>query len=139
MTLPANIAGLAVVQIRLIATIAHLRGYDIDSPRVRTAMILCLMGRDGVRKLMDDGILPSTPLAIATAPVFDATLDRLVSERVLGELLGRIGGRRAGLLFARRIPLLGGGVGGAMDGYSTIEIGGFARDVFITRRRITAG
>ena len=138
-TLPANIAGLAVVQIRLIATIAHLRGYDIDSPRVRTAMILCLMGRDGVRKLMDDGILPSTPLAIATAPVFDATLDRLVSERVLGELLGRIGGRRAGLLFARRIPLLGGGVGGAMDGYSTIEIGGFARVVFITRRRITAG
>ena len=136
---PTNLAGVALIQARMVAAIAHLRGYDIDSPRVRTAMILCLMGRDGVRKLMDDGILPSTPLAIATAPVFDATLDRLVSERVLGELLGRIGGRRAGLLFARRIPLLGGGVGGAMDGYSTIEIGGFARDVFITRRRITAG
>ena len=80
-----------------------------------------------------------TGVSSVAAPVFDATLDRLVSERVLGELLGRIGGRRAGLLFARRIPLLGGGVGGAMDGYSTIEIGGFARDVFITRRRITAG
>ena len=138
-TLPANIAGLAVVQVRLIATIAHLRGYDIDSPRVRTAMIVCLMGRDGVRRLIDDGVLPSTPLAIATAPMFDATLDHLVSERVLGELVGRIGGRRAGLLFARRIPLLGGGVGGAMDGYTTIEIGNFAREVFVTRRRITAG
>ncbi len=137
-TLPANIAGLAVVQIRLIATIAHLRGYDIDSPKVRTAMILCLMGRDGVRKLVDDGILPTTPLAIATAPVFDVTLDRQVSERVLGELVSRIGGRRASLLFARRIPLLGGGVGATMDGYSTIAIGGFARDVFVTRRRLTS-
>lgn len=138
-TLPANIAGLAVVQIRLIAAIAHLRGYDIDSRSVRTAMILCLMGRDGVRKLIDDGILPTSPLAIATAPVFDVSLDRQVSERVLGELVGRIGGRRASLLFARRIPLLGGGVGATMDGYSTIAIGGFAREVFITRRRLTAG
>lgn len=138
-TLPANIAGLAVVQIRLIAAIAHLRGYDIDSRQVRTAMILCLMGRDGTSKLMADGVLPTSPLAIATAPVFDVTLDRQVSERVLGELLSRIGGRRASLLFARRIPLLGGGVGATMDGYSTISIGGFARDVFVTRRRLTTG
>lgn len=138
-TLPANIAGLAVVQIRLIATIAHLRGYDIDSRQVRTAMILCLMGRDGVSKLVADGVLPTSPLAIATAPMFDATLDKQVSERVLGELLGRIGGRRASLLFARRIPLLGGGVGATMDGYSTIAIGSFARDVFVTRRRLTTG
>lgn len=62
-TLPANIAGLAVVQIRLIATIAHLRGYDIDSRQVRTAMIVCLMGREGVARLMSDGVLPSSPLA----------------------------------------------------------------------------
>lgn len=138
-TLPANIAGLAVVQIRLIATIAHLRGYDIDSRQVRTAMIVCLMGRDGVDALMADGVLPTSPLAVATAPIFDVTLDRQVSERVLGELVGRIGGRRASLLFARRIPLLGGGVGATMDGYSTIAIGGFARDVFVTRRRLTRG
>ncbi len=138
-TLPANIAGLAVVQIRLIATIAHLRGYDIDSRQVRTAMIVCLMGREGVARLMSDGVLPSSPLAVATAPVFDVTLDQQVSERVLGELVGRIGGRRASLLFARRIPLLGGGVGATMDGYSTIAIGGFAREVFVTRRRLTQG
>lgn len=138
-TLPANIAGLAIVQIRLIACIAHLRGYDINTPQVRTAMILCLMGRDGTQKLVDSGDLPTTPLAIATAPVFDATLDQLVSEKVLGELVSRIGGRRASLLFARRVPLLGGGVGATMDGLSTIEIGGYARGVFVTRRRLTTG
>lgn len=138
-TLPANIAGLAIVQVRMIASIAHLRGYDINAPQVRTAMILCLMGREGTQKLVDSGALPTTPLAIATAPVFDATLDQTVSERVLGELLTRIGGRRASLIFARRVPLIGGGVGATMDGLSTIDIGGFAREVFVTRRRLTRG
>ncbi len=71
--------------------------------------------------------------------MFDETIDQTVSERVLGELLTRIGGRRASLLFARRIPLVGGGVGATMDGFSTIEIGGYAREVFVTRRRLTRG
>lgn len=138
-TLPANIAGLAIVQIRLIAAIAHLRGHDIDSRQVRTAMTLCLMGPDGTQRLVDAGVLPTTPLAIATAPVFDDSLEHAISEKVLGELVSRIGGRRASLLIVRRVPLLGGGVGATMDGLSTVEIGGFAREVFVSRRRLTRG
>lgn len=137
--LPANIAGIAIVQIRLVAAIAHLRGYDIDDPRVRTALILCLMGRDGVTRLVESGELPTTPLAIATAPVFDASLDRQVAEKVFAELAGRIGGRHAAVMLARRIPLLGGGVGGALDALSTHEIGTYAKSQFVTRRRITRG
>ena len=136
LTLPANLAGVAIVQIRLIASIAHLRGYDVDDPRVRTAMLLCLMGRDGVLRLMEAEVLPTTPMAVATAPVFDATLDQLVSERVFGELASRIGGRRAATLIARRIPLVGGGVGGAMDGFSTFEVGTYTKTQFVTRRRL---
>ena len=135
--LPANLAGVAIVQIRLIASIAHLRGYDIDSACVRTAMTLCLMGHDGVQRLIDDGVLPNEPRVIATAPVFDASLERLISERVFGELAARIGGRHAAVLLARRIPLVGGGVGAAMDGMSTLAIGAYARDQFVSRRRLT--
>ncbi|MFT3876575.1 MAG: EcsC family protein [Propioniciclava sp.] len=137
--LPANIAGLAVVQTRLVAAIAHLRGYDIDSRQVRTALVLTLLGADGVDRLIRLGTLPTTPLAIATAPVFDRSLDRVVSEKVLASLAGRIGGRNAAVLFARRIPLLGGGVSGAMDGVATVEIGAYAREQFVRRRRLTPG
>ena len=137
--LPANIAGLAVVQIRLIASIAHLRGYDIDSRQVRSAMTLCLLGRDAIQRLIDEGVLPSSAQAIATAPVFDESMDRLISEKVLGELVSRIGGRHASLLLARRVPLLGGGVGATMDGLSTLEVGAHAREVFVSRRRLTRG
>lgn len=138
LALPANIAGLTIVQIRLIASVAHLRGYDVDDPRVRTAMALCLMGRDGVLRLMEADELPTTPAAIATAPVFDASLDKLVNEKVFGELASRIGGRRAATLVARRIPLVGGGVGASLDGFSTWEVGTYARSQFATRRRLSA-
>jgi EcsC protein family len=136
--LPANIAGLAIVQIRLVASIAHLRGYDVDDLRVRTAMALCLVGEAGVAGLIERNEIPTTPLAIATAPVFDASLDQLVSEKVFGDLSGRLGGRQAVVLLARRIPVLGGGVSGAMDGWYTNAVGSYGRTQFPTRRRLTA-
>lgn len=137
--LPANIAGLAIVQIRLVAAIAHLRGYDVDDPRVRTAMALCLAGDAGVAAMIERNEIPTTPLAIATAPIFDASLDQLVAEKVFGDLGGRLGGRQAVLLLARRIPVLGGGVSGALDGWFTGSVGAFARQQFPTRRRLTQG
>ena len=37
--IPANITGLALIQCRMIAGIAHLRGYDLDDPRVRNGVL----------------------------------------------------------------------------------------------------
>jgi hypothetical protein len=135
--LPANMAGVAIVQIRLVASIAHLRGYDLDDPRVRTAMVLCLLGEHGVAQMIERNEVPTTPMAIATAPAFDPSLDRLVSEKVFGEIASRLGGRQAVVLIARRIPLIGGGVSGVMDAWHTSSIGEYARDQFPTRRRLT--
>ena len=136
--LPANIAGLAIVQIRLVASIAHLRGYDVDDARVRTAMALCLLGETGVAGLLERNEIPTTPLAIATAPVFDAALDRLISEKVFGDLSSRLSGRQAIVLIARRIPVLGGGVSGAMHGWFTSSVGIYGRSQFPNRRRLVA-
>lgn len=44
--IPANITGLTVVQCRMIAGIAHLRGHDLTDPRVRNAVLTCLMGEE---------------------------------------------------------------------------------------------
>ena len=135
--LPANLAGVAVTQIRMVASIAHLRGYDINDPRVRTAMTLCLLGEHGVTQLIERSELPTTPMVIATAPVFDASLDALVSEKVFGEMMNRIGGRRAAVVLVRRVPLVGGGVSGVMDAWHTNSIGAYAKSQFVTRRRLS--
>ncbi len=133
-TLPANVTGVAVVQTRMVAAMAHLRGYDLDDGRVRTALIMCLLGGEQVAKRIVEGKLPTSPLAVATAPVFDPRLDQTVAEEVLGDLFARIGGKNFALALTRRVPLLGGGVGAVMDGIATHEIGRYARGELITRR-----
>ena len=136
--IPANVAGAAIVQVRMIAAIAHLRGYDIDDRRVRTALVMCLLGGEQIGRRVAGGKLPTTPMAIATAPVFDPALDRRVSEAVVGGLLARVGGKHLPLLMARRIPLVGGGVGAVVDGLSTYQIGQFTKGELVRRRAIGA-
>jgi uncharacterized protein (DUF697 family) len=133
--LPANLTGLAVVQARMVAGIAHLRGYDLDDPRVRTAVITCLLGEDGVTDRLKKSSLVTSPLAIATAPVFDPELDRQVAGEVVAELLARIGGKKMALTVTRRIPLLGGAVGAGVDGWSTYRIGQYADKSLVRRIR----
>ncbi|MGA4670512.1 EcsC family protein [Propionibacteriaceae bacterium Y1923] len=133
-TLPANLAGVAVIQCRMVAAIAHLRGYDLDDNRVRSAILMCLLGESSATELITAGDLPSTPMAIATAPVFDRDLDLTVSNHVLGQLLQQLGGKRIGVLLARRIPVVGGGVGAATDGWATFQVASYARAEFVDRR-----
>jgi uncharacterized protein (DUF697 family) len=125
-SMPANLAGLAILQVRMVGAIAHLRGYDVDESRVRTAVTAVLLGEDAVEDMVKKGKLPSTPLAIATAPVHDPELDRKLATEISGALSLRVGGKRLGLVAARRIPLLGGGVGAVVDGVETYRVGKYA-------------
>jgi hypothetical protein len=134
--IPANLAGLAVVQVRMVAALAHLRGYDVNDLRVRTALVMCLLGDEEVTKRIGDGSLPTSPMAIATAPVFDAVLDRQVADAVLADLMGRIGGKNLALVVTRRVPLLGGGVGAVVDGLATRQIGAYAKTELLRRRAL---
>jgi len=135
--LPANIAGMGVLSVRMIASIAHLRGYDVDDRRVRAALTLAMLGDDEVRRLVSDGKLPSTPLAIATAPMFDPALDQSINERVMGSLAGRLGGKHLAVVEVRRIPLVGGGVGAAVDGWLTFGLAAYAKREFVPRHQVS--
>jgi len=135
--LPANLAGLAVLSVRMIGSIAHLRGYDVDDRRVRSALTLAMLGDEEVRRLVADGKLPTSPLAIATAPMFDPDLERRISERVMGSLAGRMGGKHLAVVIVRRIPLVGGGVGAAVDGWLTFGLAAYAKREFVARHQIS--
>lgn len=132
--LPANLTGVAVLQTRMVAAIAHLRGYDLGDNRVRTALFMCLLGGEQMAKRILDGTLPTSPLAVATAPMFDPELDARVAQEVLHDLTTRVGGKNVALAITRRIPIIGGGVGAAMDGIATHQIGTYAKGELVTRR-----
>lgn len=135
--LPANIAGLAVVSARMAAAIAHLRGYDVDDPRVRSAITMVMLGDDQVRKLVGNGKLPTSPLAVATAPAFDPELENAISERLMGSMASRLGGKHLAVVVIRRIPLVGGGVGAAVDGWLTYGLSSYAKREFVARQQLT--
>ena len=124
--MPANVVGVTLVQCHLVAGIAHLRGYDLEDARVRNAILACMLGEDEVRDLVRTSSFPSSPMGIATSPVHDPVLDELVSREVTTDLLARTAGRRAVTMVGRRVPLLGGVVGGGSDALMTWQIGQYA-------------
>lgn len=134
-TVPANITGLALIQCRMVAGIAHLRGHDLSDPRVRNAILALLLGEGQVLQLVKKKKLPTTPMALATAPAHDPTLDGVISAIVATDLLTRVAGRRLATTLGRRVPVLGGVVGMGADGYGTWKIGRYADRELLPRKR----
>jgi hypothetical protein len=134
-TIPANVTGLAVLQCRMVAGIAHLRGHDLSDPRVRNGILTLLLGEEQVNELVSRRKLPSTPMAIATAPVHDPTIDGAISAVVATDIVTRIAGKRLATTLGRKIPLVGGVVGMGADGYATWRIGRYADREMLARRR----
>ncbi len=130
---PANITGVALVQSRMVAGIAHLRGYDLTDPRVRNAILVCMLGEDKVDELVKRKKLPGPPMALATAPVNDPSLDRLISSEVTTGLIARVAGKRLAVNVARRVPVVGGVVGAGADGFATWKIGRYAERELLPR------
>lgn len=135
LTLPANISGMAIIQCRLVATIAHLRGHDLTDPRVRNAVLVTLLGEDKVDAEIKRMKLPAPPMAIATAPAYDAALDNLIATAVATELLGRVAGKRVVASVGKRIPVVGGVVGAGADAWATLQIGRYASREILARRK----
>ncbi len=133
--IPANITGLAVIQCRMVAGIAHLRGHDLTDPRVRNAILAMLLGEDQVGDLVRKKKLPTTPMALALAPMHDPTLDAVISKVVATDIITRVAGKRLATTVGRRIPGVGGVVGAGADGFATWRIGRYADRELLPRRR----
>jgi hypothetical protein len=124
--IPVNITGLALIQCRMIAGIAHLRGYDLADPKVKNAILVCLLGEDVVNAQVKAKKVPAPPMALATAPGYDAAMDQDVASVVAADLIAKVAGKRLAVTVSRRIPVLGGVVGMSVDGYTTWQIGRYA-------------
>ncbi len=130
---PANITGLALIQCRMVAGIAHLRGYDLEDPRVLNAILVTIVGEDTVRKMVKKLQLPAPPMALATAPSHDPALDQTITSAVATDLISRVIGKRLATTVGKRVPVVGGLVGAGVDGYGTWKVGRYADREFLAR------
>jgi len=129
-SLPVNVAEFYLQAVRMVGAIATLRGYDISEPRVRTAILLTLVGSDADEVLKKAGMttagsrvtsyalggLPPAVLMMVNKAV-GFRLMRGVSEKTLSRL-------------GRGLPLAGGVVGAGLDGFMMKKIADHAMKEF---------
>ena len=92
-----------------------------------------MLGEDAVKTAVKKKRIPARPLAIATAPTYDAELDRVMAAEVASELVTKVAGKRLATTVGRRVPVVGGFIGAGADGYSTWKIGRYADRELIQR------
>ncbi|SEC07899.1 EcsC protein family protein [Nocardioides exalbidus] len=129
-SLPVNVAEFYLQAVRLVGAVATLRGYDVHEPRVRTAILLTLVGSDA------DDVLKKTGMSSATGAVTSYALKGLppaalmVVNKAVGFRLLRGVSEKVLARFGRGIPLAGGVVGGGVDGWMMKKIADQAMEEF---------
>jgi uncharacterized protein (DUF697 family) len=129
-TIPADIAVVLFVQMRMVAAIAHIGGYDLKDDEVKTFVYTCLAGNGAKEILRNTGIELGKKLAISgIKKIPGATLTK-INQAVGFRLLTKFG-EKGVINLGKLVPLAGGIIGGTVDGISTNIVGNVARNIFI--------
>lgn len=127
---PANLASVLYVQIRMIAAIAHLGGYDLKDDRVKTLVYACLVTNSAAEILKDVGVAVGKKLATSYIQRIPIEIIKKINAAVGFRLVTKAGS--TGIVnLTKMVPFLGGIIGGSVDLYSTNKVGNIARDTFI--------
>jgi len=134
LTIPANMASVMLVQVRMIAAIAHMGGYDLKDDRVRTMVYTCMAGSGAADILKDVGVVIGKKLAMAAIKSISRETIVAINRAVGFRLLTKFG--TTGVVnLGRGVPLFGGVLGAAFDSTTTNLIGNAARSVFIENKQ----
>lgn len=121
LTVPANIASVIYVQIRMIAAIAYMGGHDIREDRVKSLIYICMVGNGAKELLKDMSVKAGERLAAK------------IAEKVSANIASKTGQKSVPSL-GKAVPVLGGVVGGSYDGITTRVVGKVAKKIFIDKQ-----
>jgi hypothetical protein len=113
--LPANVVEFYVGATRMVAGIATLRGYDLDDPQVRSAVLLTLVGSEADEVLAKAGLTGKTGKVVGLVGQQLPPAALLMVNKAIGVRILRGVGEKAFARLGRAIPLAGGVIGGSID------------------------
>lgn len=129
--IPANISSVVYVQIRMIAAIAYIGGYDVKNDRVKSLVYTCLLGNSAKDIFKECGIKVGNKFAQQAIKNMSGQLIIKINQKVGFRLLTKFGEK--GLInIGKCIPVVGGLIGATLDGFATNTIGDVARETFIS-------
>lgn len=126
---PAGVGGLYLIGARMAAGIAHLRGYDVHSEEVRSAIAVCLIGSAAAGGAKRAGVHATTRFLTASIRRIPAR-PLLAINRAVGFRFITKAGTKGVLNLTRAAPLVGGPISSAVDIAVCRAIGSYACKVF---------
>mgnify|MGYP005876593997 FL=1 len=129
-TLPVNITSVMYVQIRMVAAIAVMGGYDVKDDRIRTLVYSCIAANTVTEVAKDFGLSLSNKLLIKAIKKIPIQVIRRINQAIGFKLLTKFG-QKGVINLGKTIPFIGGIINAAFDVVTTNTIGNIARDTFI--------
>lgn len=134
--IPANLSSVLYVQLRMVAAIAYMGGYDVHSDQVQTLCYLSLVGDTAADILKQVGTkLGERTLTNVIGKVFGATLTR-INQRVGFRFITKFG-EKGIINLGKAIPFVGGLVSGGLDVVTTSARAHNAIKFFISKSKPT--
>jgi len=130
-TIPTNLASVMYIQIRMIAAIAHMGGYDLRDDRVKSLVYICMAGNSAKDILKDIGIVFGQKMTTSLINKISGKTITAINQKVGFTLLTKFGEKGA-IKLSKAVPLVGGVIGGTFDGIATKTIGSIAKKTFLT-------
>lgn len=127
---PANIGSVLYVQTRMIATLAHMAGYDTNSDQVQTLVYACLAGVSVDHIVKKAGVEFGERLATSLiAKIPGSTLTK-INQKVGFRFITKFG-EKGIINLGKMIPAVGGIISGGFDFVETKIIADRAYKMFI--------
>lgn len=128
--LPANVGSVLYVQMRMIACLAYMGGFDTDSDQVQTLVYACLAGISIDQIIKQAGIQFGNKLAMAMVKKIPGEVLAKINQKVGFRLLTKFGTKGV-INIGKAVPIIGGIISGGFDFAETKTIANRAYKMFI--------
>lgn len=129
-TLPASITSILYVQLRMIAAIAVMGGYDVKDDRVKTLAYFCLVASSAADVVRQTGMTIGQKLAVEAIKGISRETINKINQKVGFRLLTKFG-EKGVVNLSKAVPVFSSLFNAVFDSISTNTVGNIARDTFI--------
>lgn len=128
-TLPANITSVIYVQMRMIAAIALIRGYDLRDDEVQTFVYSCLVGHAVTDTFKNAGVQVGNKIALNAVNKIPGKVLTKINQKIGFRFITKAG-TKGTVNLIKVVPVVGAGVGASIDFSTTWAIAKKAKKVF---------
>lgn len=128
--IPANVGSVLFIQMRMISSIAIMRGYNLKDDQVQTFVYAALTGTAATEVLKQAGVQVGQKVAVNVIKKLPRAVIDKINKKIGFRLLTKFG--QTGVInLGKMVPLVGGVIGGTYDITTTYMIADAAKKIFL--------